>query len=115
MNRLILKYGTPITVVIVAIFAWVIYRRIADGGVAGIIPLAVTAVAVWALGAFLFIYFWPRITVGGFKRIITKRGFGGGPIPVTRSMPCPRVRRSPHPPAASSRRGPMTSSTSAVG
>lgn len=82
MNRLILKYGTPVTVVIVAIFAWVIYRRIADGGVAGIIPLAVTAVAVWALGAFLFIYFWPRITVGGFKRIITKRGFGGGPVPV---------------------------------
>ena len=44
--------------------------------------LVSTAVAVWALGTFVFIYFWPRITVGGFKRIFVKRGLGGGPIPV---------------------------------
>jgi hypothetical protein len=25
---------------------------------------------------------WPRITVGGFKRATTERGFGDGPIPV---------------------------------
>ena len=37
---------------------------------------------VWPLGAFVFIYFWPRITVGGFKRAILNRGFGGGPIPI---------------------------------
>jgi hypothetical protein len=37
---------------------------------------------VWALGAPAFIYFWPRITVMGFKRAIVKGGFGGGPIPV---------------------------------
>ncbi len=49
MNRLILKYGHPITVVILAVFAWVVYRRISSGG--GIIPLAVVAVPFWAIGA----------------------------------------------------------------
>lgn len=82
MNRLILKYSTPVTIVILAVFAWVIYRRVADGGVDAIILLAATAVAIWVLGAFVFIYFWPRITVSGFKRIFGKRGLGGGPIPV---------------------------------
>jgi hypothetical protein len=47
-----------------------------------IIPLAVAAVVVWLLGAFAFIYFWPQITVGGFKGAILKRGLGGGPIPI---------------------------------
>ena len=82
MNRLILKHGTPVTTVILALFAWVIYRKVSDGGIDAIVPLAATAVVVWVLGAFLFIYFWPRITVGGFKRIIVKRGLGSGPIPV---------------------------------
>ena len=81
MNRLILKYPYPITTAILAIFAWVVYRRLADG-VEAIIPLAVAAVVVWLLGTFIFIYFWPRITVGGFKRAILNRGFGGGPIPI---------------------------------
>ena len=82
MNRLILKYGTPVTIVILAIFAWVIYRRVANGGVDAIVLLAVTAVIVWVLGAFVFIYFWPRITVVGFKRIFAGRGLGGGPVPL---------------------------------
>jgi hypothetical protein len=82
MNRLILKYAAPVTIVILAIFAWVIYRRIADGGLEAIYLLAAIAVAVWVLGTFTFIYFWPRITVGGFKRIFGRRGLGGGPIPV---------------------------------
>ena len=77
MNRLILKYGSPVTIVILAVFVWVIYRRVADGGVHAIILLAATAVAVWAAGAFVFIYFWPRITVGGFKRIFVGRGLRG--------------------------------------
>lgn len=82
MNRLILTHGPQVTVGILAIFAWVTYRRIADGGVNAIILLAATAAAVWVLGAFMFIYFWPRITVGGFKRILVRRGLGGGPIHV---------------------------------
>ena len=81
MNRLILKYGYPIAAIILLVFAWVIYRRLA-GGVTAIIPLAVAAIVVWVLGSIAFIFFWPRITVGGFKRAILRRGFGGGPIPV---------------------------------
>jgi len=81
MNRLILKYGYPITVVILLVFAWVVYRRLA-GGVDAIVPLAVAAAVVWVVGTIAFIYCWPRITVSGFKRAILRRGFGGGPIPV---------------------------------
>lgn len=81
MNRLILKYGYPITAVIIVVFAWVVYRRLA-GGVAAIIPLAVAAMVVWVFGSLAFIYYWPRITVGGFKRAILKSGFGGDPIPL---------------------------------
>jgi len=80
MNRLILKYGRPLTAVILAVFAWVIYRRIANGD--GIVPLVIAAVIVWGLGAPAFIYLWPRLTVNGYKRAILKHGFGEGPIPV---------------------------------
>ncbi|HSS60161.1 MAG TPA: DUF1254 domain-containing protein [Candidatus Limnocylindrales bacterium] len=90
MNRLILKYGRPITAVILAIFAWVIYQRISRGW-SEVIPLAVTAVIVWALGAPAFIYFWPRITVAGFKRAIVSRGFGRGPIPINTLYAEPNV------------------------
>lgn len=81
MNRLILKYATPVTIAILAIFAWVTYRRIAAGGLGSIILLVATTVAIWVIGTFVFIYFWPRITVGGFKRIFVRHGLGGGPIP----------------------------------
>jgi len=81
MNRLILKYSYPVTTVILLVFAWVVYRRLA-GGVRGIIPLAVAATFVWVFGSLIFVYYWPWITVGGFKRAILRRGFGGGPIPV---------------------------------
>ena len=92
MNRLILKHATPVTIVILAIFAWVIYRRIVDGGPGAILLLAVTALIVWVLSAFAFIYFWPRITVGGYKRIFVKRGLGGGPIPVNAIYAVPESR-----------------------
>ncbi|KQQ81453.1 DUF1254 domain-containing protein [Arthrobacter sp. Leaf137] len=82
MNRLILKYATPVTIAILAIFTWVTYRRIAAGGLDSIILLVATTVAIWVIGTFVFIYVWPRITVGGFKRIFVRRGLGGGPIPV---------------------------------
>jgi hypothetical protein len=82
MNRFIIRHGVAVTIVILAIFAWVIYSRIEGGGVDAIVLLASVAGTVWVVGTFIFIYFWPRITVGGFKRIFTKRGLGGGPIPV---------------------------------
>jgi Protein of unknown function (DUF1254) len=90
MYRLILKYAYPITAVILVIFAWVIYRRIAQGW-SEIITLAIAAVTVWVLGAPIFIYLWPRLTVNGFKRAIVKRGFGGGPIPVNTLCAEPRL------------------------
>jgi len=62
VNRQILQYGYPITAVILLIFAWVVAQRLARG-VDTIIPLAVAAVIVWLLGTFVFIYFWPQITV----------------------------------------------------
>jgi hypothetical protein len=80
MNRLILRYGPQVTVVILAIFAWVIYTRVRDGD--DLRVLIVAAVAVWVVGAAVFIANWPRITVGGFKRAILTRGLGGGPIAV---------------------------------
>jgi hypothetical protein len=80
MNRLILRYAYPLTAVIFVVFAWVVYQRIARGS--EVITLAIAAVIVWMIGAPVFIYLWPRITVTGFKRAILKRGLTGGPIPV---------------------------------
>ena len=81
MNRLILRYPYQIAAVILLIFGWVVVQRLARG-VDAIIPLALAAVIVWPLGTLVFVYLWPRITVGGFKRALTGRGLGGGPIPV---------------------------------
>jgi hypothetical protein len=81
MNRLILRYPYPISAVTLLIFAWVVIQRLARG-VDAIIPLGLAAVIVWPLGTFVFVYLWPRITVGGFKRAILNRGFGAGPIPL---------------------------------
>jgi hypothetical protein len=39
-------------------------------------------VLAWAVGTFLFIYFWPHLVFNHFKRAILDQGFGGGPIPV---------------------------------
>lgn len=81
MNRLILKHGYSLTAIIFAVFAWVIYQRLSRGW-NEIIPLAVAAGIVWVLGAPAFIFFWPRLTVNGYKRAVLKHGLGGGPIPV---------------------------------
>jgi hypothetical protein len=80
VNRLILKYGYPITVVILLVFAWVVYRRLA-GGVDAIIPLAVAAIVVWVFGSLAFIYYWPRYLL-------------------TRCTPCWSAPPSQRPPAA---------------
>ena len=37
---------------------------------------------VWALGTFLFVYFWPHLVYNHFERAIVDKGFGDGPIPV---------------------------------
>ena len=81
MNRLVLKYASPISVVILLVFAWVVAQRLARC-MEAVVPLAVAAAVVWLLGVVAFIFFWPRITVDGFRRAILTRGFGGGPIPV---------------------------------
>ena len=39
-------------------------------------------VVAWALGTFLFIYFWPHIVLNHFKKAILNQGFGDGRIPV---------------------------------
>ncbi len=83
MNRWILRHGKAATVVILAVFAWVIWRRMSAGGVQSVTLLAGTALVVWAIGTVAFIGWWPRITVNGLKRVLTRRGVGdSGPIPV---------------------------------
>jgi hypothetical protein len=104
VSRLIQKHGVPVTIVILAIFGWVIYARLARGGVAAIAVLATTAVIVWALGTCVFIYFWPRITVRGVRRAFAQ------PVNTLQAMP-----GSSSDAATSWRPGPMTCSTSAAG
>lgn len=81
MNRLILKYAYPVTAVVLAIFAWVIYQRISRGW-NEVVVLAVAALVVWVIGLPTFLILWPRLTVNGYKRAILKQGVGNGPIPV---------------------------------
>src|SRR3984957_8688185 len=78
MNKLILKYEYPLTFALLLLLAWVVYQHLSTG----IIPLAVAAVIVWILGTFLFIYFWPRLILGVYKKAALVKGFGDGPIPV---------------------------------
>jgi hypothetical protein len=90
MNRLILKYGLPITIAILAVLAWVVYRVFSSGG-SGRIGFVVIAVIVWGLGTVVFIYLWPRMTYSAFKRGIVRHGLGGGPIPVNTLYAAPTL------------------------
>ena len=36
----------------------------------------------WALGTFLFIYFWPQLVNNIYKKGILDQGFGEGPVPI---------------------------------
>jgi hypothetical protein len=36
----------------------------------------------WAVGTFLFLYFWPHFAYNHFKRAIVEQGFGDGPVPI---------------------------------
>ncbi|WIG60354.1 MAG: hypothetical protein OJF49_003102 [Ktedonobacterales bacterium] len=80
MNRLILKYGYPITFVILAILAWVVYRIFSAGG-SGVIGFVVLAAVVWGVGTVVFLYLWPTFAYSAYKRAILQHG-PGGPIPV---------------------------------
>ncbi len=81
MNRLILKYGYPMTFVILAILAWTVYRIFSAGG-SGLLGFVVVAVIVWGLGTVVFLYLWPTFAYSAFKRAVVQHGLGGGPIPV---------------------------------
>ena len=39
-------------------------------------------VVAWAIGTFLFVYFWPHLVNNIFKRAIVDQGFGDGPVPI---------------------------------
>ena len=81
MNYLILKHGHAVTFGILAVLAWVVYRRISLGW-SEVVLLAEAAGIVWVLGTLVFIYYWPRITLSAYKRAAVKHGLGGGPIPI---------------------------------
>jgi hypothetical protein len=90
MNRFILKYAYPITFAILAVLAWVVYRRFSAGG-SGLIPFVAVAVIVWGVGTLVFIYFWPPITYTAYKRAAVQHGLGGGPIPVNTLSAAPNL------------------------
>ncbi len=90
MNRLILKYGYPITFVILAILAWTVYRIVSAGG-SGLIGFVVVAVLVWGLGTVLFLYFWPSFAYRAYKRAIVQHGLGDGPVPVNTLYATPHL------------------------
>lgn len=90
MNRMILKYGYPITFAILAILAWVVYRIFSAGG-SGLIGFVVIAVLVWVIGAFVFIYLWPTFAYSAYKRAVVRHGLGGGPIPVNTLYATPNL------------------------
>src|SRR5689334_1413943 len=81
MNRLILRYGFPITVAILAVVAWVVYRIFSAGG-SGLIGFVVVAVIIWGVGTVVFLYLWPTFAYSAYKRAVVRHGLGGGPIPV---------------------------------
>jgi hypothetical protein len=97
VNRLILKYAYPITFIILAILAWVIYRIFSAGG-SGLIGFVVVTVIVWGIGAVAFLYLWPTFTYSAYKRAIVQHGLGDGPVPVNTLYATPHLSS----PAASS-------------
>jgi hypothetical protein len=38
-------------------------------------------IVAWALGTFLFVYFWPHFVNNRYKKAIVDQGFGDGPVP----------------------------------
>jgi hypothetical protein len=71
VNRFILRHKYLVTFVILATLAWSIYRQFIVVR-SPLLPFAAVVAAVWGLGTFAFIYYWPAITYTGFKRAITR-------------------------------------------
>ena len=90
MNRLILKYGYPITLAILAILAWVVYRIFSAGG-SGVIGFVAVAAIVWGVGTVVFLYLWPTFAYSAYKRAVVRHGLGGGPIPVNTLYATPNL------------------------
>lgn len=99
MNKFILKHSYLVTFVILAILAWFVYRQFIVKG-SPLFPFAAVAAIIWALGTFVFIYFWPLITCSAYKRAILQHGLGGGPIPVNTLYAVPNLS-SPSAPSSS--------------
>jgi hypothetical protein len=93
MNRFILKYSYPITFIILAILAWVVYRIFSAGG-SGLVGFVIVTVVVWGFGTVVFLYLWPTFTYSAYKRAVVRHGLGGGPIPVNTLYATPN-RASP--------------------
>ena len=47
-----------------------------------LITFGSVVIAAWAIGTFLFVYFWPHLVNNLFKRAIVNQGFGSGPVPI---------------------------------
>lgn len=47
-----------------------------------LITFGSAVVVAWALGTFLFIYFWPHLVYNHFKKAILNHGGSTGPIPI---------------------------------
>jgi len=92
MNRFILKHAYLVTFVILAILAWFIYRQFIVVS-SPLFPFVAVVGIIWALGTFVFIYFWPRITYRAFKRAILQHA-PGGPIPVNTIYAAPTLPSS---------------------
>jgi hypothetical protein len=90
MNKFILKHKYLVTFVILAILAWFVYRQFIVVR-SPLFPFAAVVVIVWALGTFVFIYFWPPITYSAYKRAVVQHGLGGGPIPVNTLYAAPNL------------------------
>ena len=47
-----------------------------------LITFGAVMLVAWALGTFLFVYFWPHLSYNVYKKGIVDQGSGNGPVPV---------------------------------
>jgi hypothetical protein len=70
-----------------------------------LITFGSVVVVAWALGTYLFVYFWPHLAYNHFEKAIVDKGFGDGPIPVNTLYTEPQALFTDplHPPASASK------------